>query len=75
MTRKDYQLIALALKAYADADALTRQQCEQAGRELNIADELMHYRLQGIADSLSHALQQDNPNFKRATFLKMCGLL
>jgi hypothetical protein len=75
MTRKDYQLIARALKAYADADALTRQKFKQEGRDVTLADEFMHYRLKGIADSLAYALQQDNPNFKRATFLKMCGLL
>ena len=74
MTRKDYQLIALALKAYADADALTRQQCEQAGREINMADDSMHYRLKSIADSLANVLQQDNPNFNRETFLKACAL-
>jgi hypothetical protein len=74
MTRKDYELIARTLKAYADADALTRQQCEQAGRELNMADDSMHYRLKSIADSLANVLQQDNPRFNRETFYKAAGL-
>jgi hypothetical protein len=68
MTRKDYELIARTLKAYADADALTRQGTATK------AEQMMHYRLKGIADSLSYSLQQDNPRFNRETFLKACGL-
>lgn len=57
MTRKDYILLAEALKAVADATEYP----ERLGALL-------------AANEIAHRLQQDNPRFDRARFLKAAGL-
>lgn len=57
MTRKDYVLLAEAIKAAVEATDYP----ERLGALL-------------AANEIAHRLQQDNPRFDRARFLKACGL-
>ena len=62
MTRKDYVLIAAALKR---------------AREYGIDHERStapDETLDAACFALEHALAQDNPRFDRARFLKACGV-
>jgi hypothetical protein len=78
MTRKDYELIARAIRIYADADK-SGEAAQQAttGHYKYIqsdTDKARQSRLQALALTLSDSLKQDNPNFNRDTFLKAAGL-
>jgi hypothetical protein len=73
MTRKDYKLLAAVLKEYVDADKLAKQN-HKTDRNHAITSDLMNYRLRGIVDSISYALQQDNPRFDRLEFIRACGI-
>jgi len=57
MTRKDYILLADAIKAAVEATDYP----ERLGAQL-------------AANEIAHRLQQDNPRFDRARFLKAAGL-
>ena len=74
MTRKDYELIARILRAYAESDKLTRSQLERHNQTLSTIDTAREIRLQSIVDSFANVLSSDNPRFNRETFLKACGL-
>jgi hypothetical protein len=74
MTRKDYELIARILQAYAESDKLTRSQLERHSQTLSTMDTAREIRLKSIVDSFANVLGSDNPRFNRETFLKACGL-
>ena len=59
MTRKDYVLIAEAIKAATEA--MPKDYLQRNGAYL-------------AANEISHRLQQDNPRFERKRFLEACGL-
>ena len=67
MTRKDYELIAGILKAYAQLDKIR----ETEGNADHTHDLLKH-RLECIVESFAHVLHRDNPRFNRETFIKAC---
>lgn len=67
MTRKDYELIAGILKAYANLDKIH----EAEGRKSHTND-LLKFRLECIVDSFANVLGSDNPRFNRETFIKAC---
>ena len=59
MTKKDYELIAAAVRENA---ALTRR------------DDAFKAAVADVAGSLAVALASDNPRFDRARFLAACGV-
>jgi len=58
MTKKDYELIAAAIKDNREYDPM----------------ECYAEALDDVARSLATALQRDNPRFDRDRFLKACGV-
>ena len=60
MTRKDYVLIAAAIKAAATEYPDERPDAEQQQED--------------VAFSIAEALASDNPRFDRERFLKACGV-
>ena len=64
MTRKDYILIANALR---DARAKIRQ-CEPEESLADLCDGVSY-----AIDYITDALARDNPRFDRAKFLEACG--
>lgn len=58
MTRKDYELIASAIRDEAEAEV-------RAGRSDNA--------LYGLARTLSHRLRMTNPRFEVVRFMAACG--
>ena len=62
MTRKDYILIANAIKAQAD---FCKENNEEEGLDA----------IKCVAQELSERLQEDNPRFSSYTFLKACNAL
>jgi hypothetical protein len=64
MTRKDYVLIAAALKEAAE-------QVPNTGLIGQTYETLGHYT---AARVLAHALAKDNPRFDRERFLTACGM-
>ena len=74
MTRKDYELIARILKAYAESDKLTRSQLERHNQTISMIETAQEVRLASMVDSFANVLESDNPRFNRETFLKACGL-
>jgi len=66
MTRKDYQLIAKAIKESREYFAK-----EYAGD--NMRDNVTQLALGNLHNKLIDALQQDNPRFNSAIFEKACG--
>jgi hypothetical protein len=67
MTRKDYELIAAILRAYANLDKIN----EVEGKTSHTSD-LLKYRLECIVDSFANVLGSENPRFNRETFIKAC---
>ena len=61
MTRKDYVLIAQAIKNQIEMSIKFEEEESQAGAE-------------NIARDLADALQADNTRFNRARFLDACGV-
>jgi hypothetical protein len=72
MTRKDYEMIARILRAYAESDKLTRSQLERHSLPISAMDAARENRLKSIVDSFANVLGSDNPRFNRETFLKAC---
>lgn len=64
MTRKDYELIAGALRS-----GFMTQPPSPMGSEVNIYD---NYRI--IVGSMANALEQDNPRFNKTIFYDACGI-
>lgn len=64
MTRKDYELIARALRS-----GFMTQPPLPMGSEVDIYD---NYRI--IIGSMASALEQDNPRFNRDKFMAACGV-
>ena len=67
MTRKDYELIAAILRAYANLDKIN----EVEGKT-NRTNDLLKYRLECIVDSFANVLGSESPRFNRETFIKAC---
>lgn len=61
MTRKDYELLAEAIR-------LTRSKAEWRGISLD------QDTLTAAAESMAQLLEYDNPRFDRARFLTACGV-
>lgn len=61
MTRKDYEMIADAVRPVAEGSA-------DAGSKVAVAV------ASAIAENLAQALAHDNPRFDKARFLKACGV-
>ena len=61
MTRKDYVLIAQAIKTQIDLSTQYEEEESRAGA-------------QNIAYDLAWKLQEENPNFDRRRFLAACGV-
>ncbi len=72
MTRKDYELIARILKAYAHSDSMTATYNAKHDRPPSETDIARTIRLESIVDSFANVLGSDNPRFNRETFLKAC---
>lgn len=68
MTRKDYQLIADAIKG-----SNVHYQFTEGSESTRNADA---YRngVANVANTLAFVLSRDNPRFDRAKFLKACGV-
>ena len=64
MTRKDYELIAAALR---------RSSCEVADRTSDYGDGV-RTQFNVTASMLATALESTNPRFDRSRFLKACGV-
>lgn len=64
MTRKDYELIAGALRS-----GFMAQPPSPMGSEVNIYD---NYRI--IVGSMANALERTNPRFNRDKFMAACGV-
>ena len=64
MTKKDYELIAGALRS-----GFMAQPPSPMGSEVNIYD---NYRI--IVGSMANALEQDNPRFNKTIFYDACGV-
>jgi hypothetical protein len=72
MTRKDYELIALAARKYGDYI----RECMASGTNDHLA-ELNTERLrasESILNFISLGLETDNPRFDRVKFLTACGI-
>ena len=65
MTRKDYELIAKALR-----NGFMAQPPSPMGSEVDI---YFNYRL--IVGSMANALERNNPRFNRDKFMEACGVL
>ena len=65
MSRKDYELIAKALRS-----GFMTQPPIPMGSDVDI---YANYRI--IVDHMAKALEQDNPRFNPETFRKACGVL
>ena len=72
MTRKDYELIARILKAYAESDQHTRLQLERHNQTISMIETAQEVRLASMIDSFANVLGSDNPRFNRETFIKAC---
>ena len=62
MTRKDYVLIADAIKRTRDNHDVN---CEQARASL--------YAIADAAEAIAYALRRDNSRFEKARFMAACG--
>lgn len=65
MTRKDYELIAKAVKDSMNIESLGNKTSDLTDRQVAII---------GLAETLSIRLQEDNARFDSERFLKACGL-
>lgn len=64
MSRKDYELIAAALREQVDAWPAS------GGEVVNLVIAVLVNTIESFAD----ALEKDNPRFNRERFLSACGL-
>jgi len=63
MTKKDYILIAEAIKTYTDEERDNKADSNHA-----------YYVLKNLANNLANKLYEDNARFDRDKFLKACGV-
>jgi hypothetical protein len=74
MTRKDYELIAAALKGFIVADSRHVAHMAETGFEPSAAERARLTRTIALVREMTDALANDNPRFNREIFLKACGL-
>jgi len=65
MTRKDYELIAAAIKGELDNST-----ADKFGDDVQRAH---YWAVDAVAKRISNGLATDNPRFDRAIFLRACG--
>jgi hypothetical protein len=65
MTRKDYKIIAQAIKDSMEMNKHSWKTTDVTDRQIGII---------GLAETLAIRLQEDNPNFKSDVFYKACGI-
>lgn len=70
MTRKDYELIAAAIKSHVDR---LRAPDRSGYAVANAAMGLPLAAVEGTAKSVATALALDNPRFDRQRFMAACG--
>lgn len=74
MTRKDYELLAAALKRYIDTDKAHVAHMAETDFETSAADRARLSRTRLIVRDIADALASDNARFNRETFYKAAGL-
>lgn len=73
MTKKDYQLIAKAIKLAIDYNR-TQSGRMSASEEYRMAHVDYIVEDESVAINLAALLQEDNPRFDRTKFLTACGI-
>lgn len=69
MTKKDYELIAKAIKGRRD-NTWNLDKLGWTGNEICIGISV----IDDLSEFLAHDLSKQNPRFNRSKFLKACGL-
>ena len=73
MTRKDYECMAQVIKdAKTDTDRVTTEY--HLKKDNALQSEILHDRIQKIADRMADNFKAENPRFDRDKFMKACGL-